>query len=527
MKHILKYSWGCLLALTPALMMSSCEDEETVGNLTEAVMPSSVEVVLPADVQQYVYMEKDEEGNDRRVLPMVKGETIQMNCAILPDNVTYSDVIWSSTNQAVATVENGLVTAVDGDGESSSVIQVIPEGMLSGSGVYDNVRVVVSPTLVQAEEIIIDAVSDQVYAGETLQLTATILPENATYKTVNWASSNESIATVDRNGLVTGVVNDEIHASVTITASSLDGSQVCGTKELTVNQVVQPEEVTIDQAYSTANGYYCAIADQSVTLDFTTTPADCTMSLIEWTSSDESIATVENGVVTFNDEGNFGDFTIIATCPATGQSSSIQMSLPAGLVRELFHNEDNYTWYNASQSGNGTQSSHVWHDGYITVTTYTQNATNQRADLRCWSPRTYLHAGNYPIFAIRMDDVKDKYADEGVTSRNITLDASGDCNGTKFSGGLDGNNNKWLHDYKCSDGSHVFIYDLSTQKWATGGVLPTNAVATFTTFQFKYADIKTIDHQIEYNVYWIQTFKTMEDVAAYLESEGLTYEVIK
>ena len=47
MKHILKYSWGCLLALAPALMMSSCEDEETVGDLIAAEMPSSIELVLP------------------------------------------------------------------------------------------------------------------------------------------------------------------------------------------------------------------------------------------------------------------------------------------------------------------------------------------------------------------------------------------------------------------------------------------------------------------------------------------------
>lgn len=121
-----------------------------------------------------------------------------------------------------------------------------------------------------------------------------------------------------------------------------------------------------------------------------------------------------------------------------------------------------------------------------------------------------------------MQDVKDLY--EGVTARNITLDAAGSCDGTTFSGGLDGNNNKWLYDYKCSDGSHVFIYDLTKQKWATGGILPTTSVATFTTFQFKYADIATIDHQITYNVYWVQTFKTLEDLQQYVASEGLTYE---
>ena len=92
---------------------------------------------------------------------------------------------------------------------------------------------------------------------------------------------------------------------------------------------------------------------------------------------------------------------------------------------------------------------------------------------------------------------------------------------------MDGNNNKWLHDYKCSDGSHVFIYDLQSQKWATGELLPTGSVAEFTTLQFKYADIKTLDHQVDYNVYWVQTFKNMDDLKKYIESEGLTYDVIK
>lgn len=168
---------------------------------------------------------------------------------------------------------------------------------------------------------------------------------------------------------------------------------------------------------------------------------------------------------------------------------------------------------------------HVWHDGYLTVTTYKQNATKQRGDFKCWDTPVWLHAGKYPIFAIRMDDVKDNY--EGVTARNITFDAVGTCAGSSYSGGLDGNNNKWLHDYKCSDGSHVFIYDLTQQKWNTGGILPTSEVAKFTSMQFKYADIATVTEQITYNVYWVQTFKNMDDLKKYITSEGLTYETIK
>ncbi|MCD7816247.1 MAG: DUF4979 domain-containing protein, partial [Bacteroides sp.] len=225
----------------------------------------------------------------------------------------------------------------------------------------------------------------------------------------------------------------------------------------------------------------------------------CTTSLIEWSSSDESIATVSQGVVTFNQNGIFGDVKITALCPSTGNTSSITLRLEEGLVRELFHDENNYTWYNAQQSGNGTASSHVWSYGKLTVTTYTQTAgTKQRGDFKCWSPKTWLNAGKYPIFAIRMDDVADKYGNEGVTVRNINLDAAGTCAGTTFSGNLGGSNNKYKYNFKCSDGSRVFVYDLSTQSWATGGVLPTGSVAEFTTLQFKYADIATIDHQIEY-----------------------------
>ena len=327
------------------------------------------------------------------------------------------------------------------------------------------------------------------------------------------------------NGLVTGKISNENHATVTITATSLDGANVIVSKTITVNQIVQPEEISIDQTYSLSSGYLWAIADKRIVLDYTTVPEDCTKSLIQWTSSDTSIATVTDGIITFNQSGVFGDITVTALCPETNNSSSITIRLEEGLVRELFRDQNNYNWYNAAQSGNGTASSHIWSYGKVTVTTYKQNATNQRGDFKCWSPKTWLHAGNYPIFAIRMEDALDKYDD--VTSRNITLDASGSCAGTSFSGGLDGNNNKWLHDYRCSDGTHVFIYDLTTQKWANGGLLPTNAVAEFPTLQFKYADIRTLDYQIQYDVHWVQTFKTIDDVKAYIESEGLTYEIIK
>ncbi len=519
---ILNYGLGALLLATTAAGMTACGDNDTISLLNEGIYAGKVEMTYSPELEKFIYT--DETGID--VLPMIKGESITLDCIVAPDSVTFDDVAWTSSDESVATVdEEGTVTALNGSGRGYSIIQVAPVPFYSGSGIYSTLKVTVSNELVEAEEISVTAPAEMVYAGESLQLTAAVLPAEATYRTVQWSSSDESVATVDARGRVTGKVNNQNRATVTITATALDGSMVSASKELTVLQIVQPQQVTIGQAFASANGYGCAINEKRLALEFTTVPADCTLSLIEWTSSDTEIATVENGVVTFNQNGAFGSVTITATCPETGSSSEITLSLEEGLVRELFDDPDNYGWYNAQQSGNGTSSSHVWNNGFLTVTTYKQNATKQRADFKCWNAKTWLHAGNYPIFAIRMEDVKDKY--EGVTARNITFDASGKCNGADFKGGLDGNNNKWKHDYKCSDGSHVFIYDLASQKWATGGALPTTAVATFTSMQFKYADMATATEQLNYNVYWVQTFKNLDDLKKYIESEGLTFEIIK
>ncbi|NDV79160.1 Ig-like domain-containing protein [Dysgonomonas sp. 511] len=522
MKYILKYSLGCLLLATILIAMVSCSDDDASSNLTSAIYPKSVVINIPAELEQYVYTD---EGLGIKVLPMVKGESVALSYTISPEDVTFKDVNWTSSDANVASVDkNNNLTAFSGDGAGYAIIQVAPDPLFAGSDIYGTLKVVVSNTLVKAQSITVSSTEDDVFAGEALQLTASILPENATYKTVKWTSSDEAVATVDNNGLVTGKETGAAATPVTITATSLDGAQVSGSKTITIKQIIEPQSVTIDQTYSVINNYLCAINEKGLSLDFTTVPADATQSLVKWESSDEAIATVSGGVVTYNQDGVFGDVTITATCPG-GNSASIKLNLAAGLVRELFHNQNNYTWYNASQSGNGTSSSHVWSYGKVTVKTYKQNATNQRADFKCWSPKTWLHAGNYPIIAVRMQDAMDLYAE--VTYRAITLDGSGTCGGASFSGGLNGNNNKWLHDYKCSDGTHVFIYDMTAQGWANGGKLPTNEVATFPTLQFKYADIRTLTEQITYDVHWVQTFKTIDEVKAYITSEGLTYDIIK
>ena len=212
MNSILKYGLSSLLVASSAIFMSSCNDDDT-KEVISAIYPSSVSMHLPTDLQQYIYVD----NTGANVLPLVKGESVTLDYSIAPDNVTFSDVEWSSNNEPVATVDDkGTVSAISGDGLGYAIIQVAPSAFYSGSGIYAVLKVSVANELVSAQSITLSSPSNEVYAGETLQLTATILPENATYKTVKWSSSNENIATVDMNGLVTGKINDAIRANVTI-----------------------------------------------------------------------------------------------------------------------------------------------------------------------------------------------------------------------------------------------------------------------------------------------------------------------
>ena len=508
-----------------AAVLTSCsKDDERIPNVTSAKCPDGISMQLPEAFDKLVY---EEEGTGAKVLPLIVGESVQLGYTLTPADATFNNVVWSTSDASVVSVNNGQITALSEKGLGYSVITAAPTGMFSGSGVQTTLKVSVASHLQTATAINLTAAQTEVYETETVAIKYEIAPESATYRTLEWSSSDESCATVDSKGVVTGVSTggSSISKTVTITAKAMDGSGTTATIDITVKRVVDPEDITLDQSFSSDNGYFCALNEQGLQLKYTTVPAESTTSQLQWSSSDENIATVADGYVSFK---NIGTVTITATCPKTGKSSSIKLNIPAGLIRETFHNENHYSIYNASQSGSGTSTSHVWHNGYITLTTYTQNATAQRCDLKWYDMPVYLHAGNYPVVAIKVDDVKDLYKADGVTARNITFDCVGKSESGKDYKTLGGNNNKWSGDLKCSDGSHVFIYDMATLDFATGGKAPTTEYIKFNTFQFKYADIKTIDHQITYNLYWVQTFKSVDEVKKYVtDVDGLTYEVIK
>jgi len=138
-----------------------------------------------------------------------------------------------------------------------------------------------------------------VFVGFTEQLRATLVPSNAFSQTFTWTSDKETVATVDRSGLVTAVAP----GNATITATSIGKTATCAVTVTYANPVTA---ISLDQ--STLN---LTAIGTNTGLAATIVPSNATYSVISWMSSDNSIATVSaNGVVS---AVGFGSATVTAT----------------------------------------------------------------------------------------------------------------------------------------------------------------------------------------------------------------------
>ena len=130
--------------------------------------------------------------------------------------------------------------------------------------------------------------------NEYITLTATVSPENATNKNVSWSSSDETVATVDTNGLVKALKA----GTTTITVKTEDGEKTATCSVTVAPVVVNVTEVSLSQSELTLN------VNESVTLTATVSPENASNKNVSWTSSDETVATVDtNGLVKALKEG--------------------------------------------------------------------------------------------------------------------------------------------------------------------------------------------------------------------------------
>lgn len=215
--------------------------------------------------------------------PMQLGMGLQNKIAIttVPEHASQDPFTYLSHNPNIASVDN--------------------EGLITGKAVGTTYIAVTEPALNATKLLtvhVVDPVSSIVISGgkssidyeESFQLTVTVFPLNAS-QDVKWLSTNPSVAEVDQAGLVVGIGG----GSTYIVAKAVDGSKK--SESFLLEVIRHPESIVLDK---TEIDVYTA---NPVQLTATVLPEETSNKNVWWSSSDESIAVVENGLVTAIDNG--------------------------------------------------------------------------------------------------------------------------------------------------------------------------------------------------------------------------------
>lgn len=198
-----------------------------------------------------------------------KGRTLTLVATVNPADATDGKVVWSTSKVSVATVKDGVVTAVSGGVTTIS------------AKAGDKIAYCVVTVKVPVTSVSLNKTKATLKLDETMTLKAEVNPEDATDAVITWATSDPAVATVD-NGVVTAVS----YGTAEITATVGGKTATC------VVEVANPvTEITLNETRKTM------IVGEELVLTATVTPDDATNKEVTWSTSDEEVATVSNGVV--------------------------------------------------------------------------------------------------------------------------------------------------------------------------------------------------------------------------------------
>ena len=226
-----------------------------------------------------------------------------LNAKLDLTNSPYTDIsygfLWGESEEA-------LSTKIDGGELKDNSFSAVLTGLshktqywykafvqLDDQTFYGEVRSFTSE-VVHVESISLNFSEFSIYSiGDWIRLSAIVLPADATDKSVAWSSDNESVASVDQNGTVNAVGNGT--ATITVTTKDQGKTATC---TITVAQWIT--------GITLGNGFILTLNEgQEQTLIATVNPDNAANKTLKWTSSDESVATVDQtGKVTAVSKGS-------------------------------------------------------------------------------------------------------------------------------------------------------------------------------------------------------------------------------
>lgn len=259
-----------------------------------------------------------------------------VNSIVLKDGIKYTidysiepkdanvKLIWESSDTKVATVEDGI-------------IQTLAPGTTTITAKKANKEAIVYVTVVKGDSSTPDVIDDgkeikavsinmnqtelNMKVSQDYKLTAEVLPSNTTNKAVTYKSTNTEVATVDATGKVVAVAK----GTATITATTANG--IVAEVKVTVDEEKAKEIESITLSIKNVS----LSPGNTIQLVETYSPSDAAVEKLTWTSSDNNVATVEDGLVTAMRNGTAtitvsSDSGIKATCNITVNSSVVTVT---------------------------------------------------------------------------------------------------------------------------------------------------------------------------------------------------------
>ena len=248
---------------------------------------------------------------DQTSVTATEGDSFTLAVTIAPENATNKNVSWSSSDAAVASVDNnGKVTALKA---GTATIAVTTED--GGKTASCEVTIKIPVT-----SLVINTGAKTMLAGKTFQLAAWPQPVDATDRSMTWSSSNPAVATVSSTGLVTAVKN----GTANITVKTVDGGF---TKTCAITVGIPVTSVKINVEAKTI------IAGKTFKLAAWPQPANASNRTVTWSSSNPAVATVDStGLVTAVQNGK-ATIKAVAVDGGISKTCSITVGIPVTSIK--------------------------------------------------------------------------------------------------------------------------------------------------------------------------------------------------
>jgi len=250
---------------------------------------------------------------NKTTLALTVGSADALVADIAPSNASNTNVTWSTSNASVATVNNGTVNAISAG--TATITVTTTDG---GKTATCAVTVTAVGASVAVTGVTLNKTMLALTVGGSDTLIANIAPSNATNTNVTWISSNASVATVS-NGTVTAAAVGT--AAITVTTTDGGKTATCTVTVTAVGASVPVTGVTLNKTTLalTVGGADTLVEDIA--------PSNATNTNVTWSSSNTSVATVNNGTVT---AATAGTATITVTTADGGKTATCAVTVTGG-----------------------------------------------------------------------------------------------------------------------------------------------------------------------------------------------------